>query len=214
LPSADLQVGTPPVRVCVNDFNDSDDGRSDELKWPCACTSLAASTRDWAPKSMRETRTEMSSPGPLRKFSHQFLGAAMFLIGILAGRAFFPLEVPKPFVVERRVDFPVDRIVEKRVEVPVEVVKFVDRIVEKRVEVPVERVVYVDRIATKPVSRSTGESAWMQLSKGLSRSDVLAILGEPRKIDGGNVFEDWYYGAPGGARVAFMNGQVYTWVSP
>jgi hypothetical protein len=32
---------------------------------------------------------------------------------MLAGRGFFPLEVPRPFVVEKRVEVPVESIVEK-----------------------------------------------------------------------------------------------------
>ena len=74
------------------------------------------------------------SPNLWRKVHLVALAAAM-IAGVVIGRAFFPLEVPKPFIIEKRVDVPVDRIVEKRVEVPV------DRIVEKRVEVPVDRVV-------------------------------------------------------------------------
>ena len=69
------------------------------------------------------------------------IGLLCLLAGIVLGRAFFPLEVSKPFILEeeKRVEVPVERIVEKRVEVPVEVIKYLDRMV------PVEKIVYPDR---------------------------------------------------------------------
>lgn len=68
-----------------------------------------------------------STPSPGYKLWLARLG--LLLLGVLLGREFFPLEVPKLFVVEKekRVEIPVERVVEKRVEVPVV------RIVEKRV---------------------------------------------------------------------------------
>ena len=97
------------------------------------------------------------------KAPHYGAGAAVLCVGLLAGRAFFPLEIPTPFVVEKekRIEVPVDKIVEKKV--PVEVVKYVDRVVEKekRIEVPVDKIVekkvpvevvkYVDRVVEKRV---------------------------------------------------------------
>jgi len=145
---------------------------------------------------------------------HYGAGAGILVLGLIAGRAFFPLEIPRPFIVEKekRIEVPVERIVEKRV--PFEVIKYVDRIVEKRVEVPVEkkvevpvvkvvekmvevpvdRIVYRDRIVEKPVrSVPAGLSSWRQITKGLSRDQVRSILGEPRKIEGGSI-ELWFYG--------------------
>ena len=179
----------------------------------------------------RMSKTQWKTP-------HYGAGAGILVLGLIAGRAFFPLEIPRPFVVEKekRVEVPVeriviqkepfevikyvDRIVEKRVEVPVEkrvevpVVKFV----EKMVEVPVERIVYRDRIVEKPVrSVPAGLSSWRQITKGLSREEVRSILGEPLKIEGGAI-ERWYYGststsyAP--ARVDFMFSGVYGWSEP
>ena len=176
------------------------------------------------------------------KAPHYSVGAGLLVVGLLAGRAFFPLEIPKPFIVEKemRVEVPVeriieqkvpyevikyvDRVVEKRVEVPVEKVVTmrvevpVEKIVEKRVEVPVERIVYRDRIVEKPVrSVPAGLSSWRQITKGLSREEVRSILGEPLKIEGGAI-ERWYYGstfssyAP--ARVDFMFSGVYGWSEP
>lgn len=176
------------------------------------------------------------------KAPHYGAGVAVLCVGLLAGRALFTLEIPRPFVVEKekRVEVPVDRIVEKKV--PVEVVKYVDRVVEKRVEVPVEKVVekrievpvekivektvmvpvekivYVDRVVEKPVAPlSAGIVEWRQIKKGLSRDTVRIFLGEPKRISGGS-FETWsygdrsYFGAP--ATVTFYRDMVYSWVEP
>jgi len=155
----------------------------------------------------RMSKTQWKAP-------HYGAGAGILVLGLIAGRAFFPLEVPRPFIVEKekRIEFPVERIVEKRV--PFEVIKYVDRIVEKRVEVPVEkkvevpvvkvvekmvevpvdRIVYRDRIVEKSVSSvPVGLSQWRRIKKGISREQVRAILGEPRKIEGGTL-ELWFYG--------------------
>ena len=84
----------------------------------------------------RMSKTQWKAP-------HYGAGAGILMLGLIAGRAFFPLEIPRPFIVEKekRVEVPFERIVEKRV--PFEVIKYVDRIVEKRVEVPVEKRVEV-----------------------------------------------------------------------
>jgi len=183
----------------------------------------------------RMSKTQWKAP-------HYGAGAGILVLGLIAGRAFFPLEIPKPFIVEKekRIEIPVeriviqkepyevikyvDRVIEKRIEVPVE--KVVERrvdvpmekIVEKRVEVPVDRIVYRDRIVEKPVpSVPAGLSSWRQITKGLSREEVRSILGEPLKIEGGAI-ERWYYGstfssyAP--ARVDFMFSGVYGWSEP
>lgn len=177
------------------------------------------------------------------KAPHYGAGAGILVLGLIAGRAFFPLEIPRPFVVEKekRVEVPVERIVEKRV--PFEVVKYVDRVVEKRVEVPVEkivekrvevpvermverrvevpveRIVYRDRIGQKTVSLPpTGLSSWRRITKDLSREQVRAILGEPRKIEGG-IIEYWFYGqsdsfgAPSSVEFGY-NGTVIGWREP
>lgn len=177
------------------------------------------------------------------KAPHYGAGAGILVLGLIAGRAFFPLEIPRPFVVEKEkwVEVPVERIVEKRV--PFEVIKYVDRVVEKRVEVPVEkivekrvevpvermiekrvevpveRIVYRDRIVERAVPSSpAGLSAWRRIYKGLSRDQVRAILGEPRKIEGGPI-EVWYYGlsalygAPSSVKFGF-DGTVMGWSEP
>jgi hypothetical protein len=164
------------------------------------------------------------------KTPHYGMGACLLLVGLIAGRAFFPLEVPKPFIVEKEkhVEIPVEKIVEKRV--PYEVIKYVDRFVEKKVEVPVEkivekmievpveRVVYRDRVVEKTASPLPAAlTSWRRISKGLSRNQVRSILGEPRKIEGGD-FENWYYGSGSfmgaSSSVLFYNNMVYSWCEP
>ena len=187
---------------------------------------------------MHETHDQDRMSKTQWKTPHYGAGAGILVLGLIAGRAFFPLEIPRPFVVEKekRVEVPVervviqkepfevikyvDRIVEKRVEVPVEkrVEVPVVKVVEKMVEVPVERVVYRDRIVEKPLLQfPAGLSSWRQISKGLTREQVRSILGEPRKIEGGS-FESWFYGsgsymgAP--SSVSFYLNGVYSWSEP
>ena len=163
---------------------------------------------------MHETEHQDRMAKTQWKAPHYGVGAGLLVVGLLAGRAFFPLEIPKPFLVEKekRVEVPVEKVVTMRVEVPVE------KIVEKRVEVPVERIVYRDRIVEKPVSSMpAGLSSWRRISKGLSRDQVRSSLGEPSKIDGG-AFETWYYGPKfspyGPATVRFYRDVVDSWVEP
>jgi len=172
------------------------------------------------------------------KVPHFGAGAGILVFGLIAGRAFFPLEIPRPFIVEKekRVEVPVERIVIQKE--PFEVIKYVDRIVEKRVEVPVEkrvevpvvkvvekmvevpvdRIVYRDRVVEKPVrSVPAGLVQWRRIRLGLSQVEVRNILGEPLKIDA-QIFERWYYGkyAYGDqpASVKFSDGIVSGWVEP
>ena len=105
------------------------------------------------------------------KAPHYGACVAVLCVGLLAGRAFFPLEIPTPFIVEK----------EKRVEVPVEVIRYVDR----RVEVPVDRV--VDRIVTRTGGETTTSSGsytghherWNRVNKGMSQRQVFDVLGKP-----------------------------------
>jgi len=169
------------------------------------------------------------------KVPHYGVGACLLVVGLIAGRAFFPLEVSKPFIVEKekRVEIPVEKIVEKRV--PFEVIKYVDRIVEKRVEVPVEkrvevpvvkvvdkmvevpvdRIVYRDRIVEKTVPFvAPGLRAWRQITKGMTRQQIRALLGEPLKINATGL-EEWYYSDDElGAFVWFNSQGVCGWREP
>jgi hypothetical protein len=146
----------------------------------------------------RMSKTQWKAP-------HYGAGAGLLVLGLLAGRAFFPLEIPKPFIVEKemRIEVPVEKFVEKRV--PYEVIKYVDRVVEKRVEVPVEkvvtmrvevpveRIVYRDRIVEKTLSNIPPSlRAWRQVSMGMTRQKVRELLGEPLRISATGL-EKWYY---------------------
>lgn len=158
------------------------------------------------PSVQRQFDVMREATEPVRTLSKLQIVAAVgiLLVGMLLGRAFFPIEVPKPFLVEKekRVEVPLERIVEKRVEVPVEVVKYVDKVVEKRVEVPVEIIKYVDRpvrpeVASQPVivARPPRNSLWKQVVPGMTSASLRMLLGEPRSIHGdGNGYDVWSYG--------------------
>lgn len=130
------------------------------------------------------------------KAPHYGAGVAMLCVGLLAGRAFFPLQIPTPFVVEK----------EKRVEVPVE------KVLERRVDVPATKIVYVDRV----LAVAPALSSWRKLSKGMSPGQVRSILGEPAKISGG-YFEHWYYNKSGNYKegsATFVDSQLDSWHEP
>ncbi|MBI1423769.1 MAG: hypothetical protein GC149_09925 [Gammaproteobacteria bacterium] len=52
---------------------------------------------------------------------------------------------------------------------------------------------------------------WRKLATDMSASDVQKILGEPQRVDGGNL-ATWYYG--NGGTVMFFNGRVNRWMEP
>jgi outer membrane protein assembly factor BamE (lipoprotein component of BamABCDE complex) len=52
---------------------------------------------------------------------------------------------------------------------------------------------------------------WRRLVTDMNPSDVRRILGEPERIDGGNVAR-WYYS--NGGRVAFISEKVTSWTEP
>ena len=161
------------------------------------------------------------------KASHYGVGLCLLIAGFLLGRVFLPGQISKPIIVERekRVEIPVERIVEKKV--PFEVIKFTDRVVEKRVEVPVERIVVkrvevpVERIVYRDIVVGAGGvranvdlSAWRTLSKGQSKSQVIAALGHPVRIRNGS-YEEWYYSDRFAyASVTFFNDSLYSWNEP
>lgn len=120
------------------------------------------------------------------------------VLGGFVGAIFFPtvetklvekrVEVPVEVVkyVYRRIEVPVDRVVEKRVEVPID--RVVEKIVLQRVEIPGperEVVRYVsDRTQQangKPTYVMSEEriNLWKQIKKGMTRKQVVDILGPP-----------------------------------
>jgi len=147
--------------------------------------------------------TEQANKGGVGRRSLALLVAVA--LGGFLGAIFFP-------TVETR-------FVEKRVEVPVEVIKYVDRVVEKRVEVPVDRVVEKivenrvevpsDKAVIKYVSDRTKEvdgkpsyvisddrlNLWIQIKVGMTRQQVVSILGPPDREPSSNppygVFFSW-----------------------
>lgn len=145
---------------------------------------------------MRELDSKMIPATPRSSWFLVAIGLGLLVVGIFVGRTFFPLEVKRPIIVDRRVEVPVEKVVIKRIEVPVdrrvEVPVEVIRVVEK----PVEKIVYQDRIVEKTVFGVPPDIAkWRQLSKGMSRSQVRAILGEPRRVEAiSGYFEKWGYG--------------------
>lgn len=52
---------------------------------------------------------------------------------------------------------------------------------------------------------------WRKLTTDMDYSDVKKILGEPSKVDGGQIAH-WYY--QNGGEVTFMSGKVFEWREP
>ena len=123
-------------------------------------------------------------------------GLVWLLIGGFAGRYLYPETV------EKEVIRTVEKIVTQRVEVPVDRIVYRDVIkeVEKIVEVPVEKIV-IKEIAVpvpmkpekKPTNVAAKDSPWDYIRNGMSKSDVSALLGDPRSVyeEGDKV--TWYY---------------------
>jgi hypothetical protein len=115
-------------------------------------------------------------------------------LGGFVGAIFFPTVETK--FVEKRVEVPVEvvKYVEKRIEVPV--ARVVEKIVEKRIEVPSDKafIRYVsDRtkeVNGKPsyVISEDRIKLWGQIKKGMTRQQVVAILGPPDFVP--TVFQD------------------------
>jgi len=68
--------------------------------------------------------------------------------------------------------------------------------------------------AQEPVTSSEGWKSvmnWRKLTPGMSTSDVRRILGEPHRIDGGDI-ATWHYQNDG--RIVFHKGQARYWNEP
>lgn len=58
-------------------------------------------------------------------------------------------------------------------------------------------------------------SRWQRLARGMSRFDVLRLLGEPGKVSVYDGFERWEYPGALGARIGFDDrGRVAGWIPP
>ena len=130
------------------------------------------------------------------------VGAVWLVIGILMGRTFFPetIEkvVTKTVVVEHRIEVPADRIVYK------DVIKEVVKESVKTVEVPVERVVIKEIAVPVPMRSEAPEirpaavpSRWDPIKKGLTKSEVAALLGEPARVTETDGEILWHYDEKG-----------------
>ena len=163
-----------------------------------------------APQS-RPVNPSEKSVGAFARFL--FAGLLWLVIGVLAGRYFFPEikieQVEKRVEVIRRVEVPVDRIVErvvvKEVEKRVEVPVVVERVVERRVEVPAEVVKYNEKPATIDSPPSKGETPLdrfravaASLKKGMTKDEVGALTGAPSETKEANGALYWFYLGDGG----------------
>jgi hypothetical protein len=54
-------------------------------------------------------------------------------------------------------------------------------------------------------------STWRQLKSGMSPNEVRAILGEPGRVNGGEI-ANWYYA--NGGMSTFMHDKLYRWTEP
>ena len=65
------------------------------------------------------------------------------------------------------------------------------------------------------IKKRTGNKSWQSLVVGLSKAEVISLLGKPGKIDKWKTGEAWYYPNPRGGEIDFdVNGQVSGWLEP
>lgn len=80
---------------------------------------------------------------------------------------------------------------------------------------PVQKSAKTQQVKPAPVATpqkpAVDLSAWRQLRKDMSQSDVRSLLGEPSRIQGGS-FTFWNYSS--GGAVTFYEGKVYSWNEP
>ena len=97
-----------------------------------------------------------------------------------------------------------------------------DRIVqlEKEIQELKLRLSKIESLLSKPTKiqepLASGEGwksvvNWRKISTDMSASDVQIILGEPQRLDGGDIAR-WYY--HNGGVITFMQGKVYGWQEP
>jgi hypothetical protein len=176
--------------------------------------------------SVQQPRPVHASERSVGAFARFLLAGLLWLvIGVLAGRYFFPEikieQVEKRVEIIKRVEVPVDRVVErvvvKEVEKRVEVPVVVERVVDRRVEVPVEVVKYTEKPATMdsptlkgdtPLDRFQAVAA--SLKKGMTKDEVGALTGAPSETKEANDALYWFYlgngGLKGGCIVFRSNG--------
>lgn len=137
---------------------------------------------------------EISSPKSKASVRLYFALAGGLLGGVLLGASLFPRTLERIVYrdVEKPVPYPVEKIVEKRV--PYEVIKYQDRDVVRVVEKPVIKFVEIPlRVDVRYVSENARDASgkntfvispeklamWRQIKAGMSRKEVVDILGPP-----------------------------------
>lgn len=138
---------------------------------------------------------EVPAPAtPGRTVHFYLLLVAVLVVGVLLGAFLFPRSIER--TVYRDVEKPVPYAVEtvKEVRVPFEVIRYVDREVVKVVEKPVISYVEIPRrvdirYVSENARNSDGKSSyvisperlamWRQIKTGMSRKEVVDILGPP-----------------------------------
>lgn len=122
------------------------------------------------------------------------VAAIWLVIGAFAGRYLFPeiveKEVIKTVEVLKRVEVPVDRVVYQDVvkEVPKIVEVPVDKVVFKEIAVPVPM-----RTEAPAISLAAEPSRWDALKTGMSKSDVVALLGPAARVTEADGHILWHY---------------------
>lgn len=100
----------------------------------------------------------------------------------------------------------------------------VDRVAELEIQVGSlqERLARVERglvparaPGEKPLAAGkSSKDAWRSLSKGMTKSAVRELLGEPGKTRASGPFEYWSYSNNSGGTVTFYDETVYGWQEP
>ena len=120
------------------------------------------------------------------------LSAVWLTIGIMAGAYLFPEIRIQVKMLERRVEVPVEKIVEVPVEKIVEKIVIKEVIVEKRVEVPVPMPALTSKSEEEALLE--GDSQWRKLRQGMTKSEVEALLGQPKlRTPPHDGFFYWFY---------------------
>ena len=86
---------------------------------------------------------------------------------------------------------------------------------EKRVALLEQRLADVQRPVTPGVQKSKDKSVWRTLQKGMTKSEIQAVLGEPLNIDVGGSLTYWFYSKQSWhSYVIFDDSGVYGWKEP
>lgn len=146
-------------------------------------------------------------------WQHHAVSASMLILGYVLAQLTHATPGPMVTEKERVNEVPVDPIFDRRV--PDEAAKNVDSLIDKLLYMRQESLVnlekpepYYAKYAEQPDMR------WSDIRKGMSRAQVLTILGQPLRSKE-EFFEEWFY-AQGTAVscVVFFRGAVIHWSPP